>query len=208
MNTLKEQMMMKICLSLLVGAAAMMFTLHGHSTIIVGTHQQNDTKTEKPIRPRKGAIKQRGWRVPGINEYRTVSKVIKRQVNGIEVTIREFKADARPVVDLDSNTVGNIDRHGINVTLQMAKKKKRLFDVRDFATYEINGRVFAYGVSLVPVVVEETVQTYAGAMYKLFYFDEDGDGRFETRYSGSPLPKIPEWVRATRGTAERMRLSQ
>jgi hypothetical protein len=160
--------------------------------------QEGNAKTEKSTRLRKKTVKEDGWRVPGIDEYRKVSSVTEKQVKGVAVTQKVFEAEARPVVDLDGQTVGNIDAKGINVSQAVADEKKRLFDVRGFSTYEVNGRVFAYGVTLVPVVIEKNIRTYAGAMYSLFYYDEDGDGRFETRYSGLPLPGIPAWVGAAR----------
>jgi hypothetical protein len=180
-------------MSPLVMTLAMLFTMEQCSTIMAG-QQQNNMKTEGAGKPREKALKQEGWRVPGIEEYKKVSRVKERQVTGGTVTQKVFEAEARPVVDLDGTTVGNIDQKGINVSYQIAKKKKRLFDVRDFSTYEVNGRVFAYGVTLVPVAIEKHTRVYVGAMYSLFYYDEDGDGRFETRYSGLPLPKTPTWV--------------
>lgn len=194
--------MMKKIISLLVVLAATLFIMQDRSPIRAGAQQQSDIKTKKSARTRKKVVKQDGWRVPGVDEYRTVDTVLKKQINDIEVTQKVFKSEARPVVDLDGNTVGDINQQGINVTLQTAKKKRRLFDVRGFSTYEVNGRVFAYGVTLVPVVIEENIRIYAGAMYSLFYCDEDGDGRFETRYSGLPLPKTPEWVSAATKSAE------
>jgi hypothetical protein len=196
--------MMKKGIGLLVTAVAMLFTIQPCSTIMAGTQQQNSMKTEKSAKPRKKVVKQDGWRVPGVDEYTTVSRVKERQVNGVAVTQKVFETKARPVVDLEGNTVDNVDQKGINVTHQIAKKKKQLFDVRDFSTYEVNGRVFANGVTLVPVAIEEHVRVYLGAMYSLFYYDEDGDGRFEARYSGLPLPRTPEWV----GTARNSRSHQ
>ena len=179
---------------LLTIGVAILIAPYQYSGIVAGQGQESNMKNQQSAKPRQKTLKEDGWRVPGVDEYRTVATVKERQVEGVEVTQKVFEIEARPVVDVDGNTVGNIDQKGINVSQEVAKKKKRLFDVRDFSTYEVKGRVFAYGVTLVPVVIENNLRTYAGGMYSLFYYDEDGDGRFETRYSGLPLPKTPTWV--------------
>lgn len=143
---------------------------------------------------RQKLIKEEGWRIPGTKEYVTVSSTHEKQFYGVTVGQRFFNAEARPVVDHDGNTVGSITSQGINVPLKIARSRKQLYDLRDFSTYDVNGNTFAYVITLVPLAIDERTRTYTGAMYRLLYFDEDGDGRFETRYSGFTMPRIPEWT--------------
>jgi hypothetical protein len=104
----------------------------------------------------------------------------------LRVTQKVFGASGEPVVDGEGLTVKDVTK---------LKVGARAFAVRSFTSYEFDGHTFAYGVSLVPVIVEENIQTYAGAMYDLLYTDEDGDGNFETRSSGIRPPVVPEWVK-------------
>jgi hypothetical protein len=61
-----------------------------------------------------------------------------------------------------------------------------------------HGRVFAYGVTLVPVVIDRNLRTYAGAMHSLFYYDEDGTVCSRPDTTGLTIPKVPTWVGSKR----------
>ena len=141
-------------------------------------------------KPRKVMVNKDGWLVPGQDYFKTESKVVKKNIEGIEVTHRIMASPAEIFVDVS----------GKRVELYAKRKSDDwIFSVRDLSVYEVNGRIFAYGVTLVPVDVTRRgnlyYKSYIGAMYSLFYFDEDGNGIFESRYSGLPLPKLPDWAR-------------
>ena len=141
-------------------------------------------------KPRKVVVKKEGWLIPGRDDFKQVSEIVEKNIEGVSVTQKVFDAPNEIIVDVDGNKVKPFVRR---------KSDVRLFSVRGFSVYESNGRVFAYGVSLVPVFFMRGKnyweKTYAGAMYSLFYVDEDGDGIFESRYGGLPLRALPEWVR-------------
>lgn len=141
-------------------------------------------------KPRKVVVKKDGWLIPGRNDFKQVSEVVEKNIEGAAVTQKVLDAPTEIIVDVDGNRVEPFVTRKSNV---------RLFSVRGFSAYESNGRLFAYGVSLVPVFFVRGKnywqKTYAGAMYNLFYVDEDGDGIFESRYNGLPLRQLPEWVR-------------
>ena len=139
---------------------------------------------------RKVVVKKEGWLIPGRSDFKNVSKVVEKNIEGIAITLKLHEAPTEIIVDVDGNRVKPYVGR---------KSDVRLFSVRGFGVYEANGRVFAYGVDLVPVFFTRGKnyweKMYAGAMYNLFYVDEDGDGVFESRYGGLPLRQLPEWVR-------------
>jgi hypothetical protein len=141
-------------------------------------------------KPRKVVVKKEGWLIPGRDDFKQVSNIVEKNIEGITATQKVLDAPNEIVVDVDGNRVEPFVKR---------KSNARLLSVRSFSAYESNGRVFAYGVSLVPVFFTRGKnyweKTYAGAMYNLFYVDNDGDGIFESRYGGLPLPQLPEWVR-------------
>jgi hypothetical protein len=140
-------------------------------------------------KPRKVVVKREGWLIPGRDDFKQVSKVVEKNIEGVAINQKVLDARTEIIVDVDGNRIKPFVRRKSNVPL---------YSVRGFSMYESNGRVFAYGVDLVPVSFirgkNYWEKTYAGAMYNLFYVDEDGDGIFESRYSGLPLRQLPGWV--------------
>ncbi len=139
---------------------------------------------------RKVTVNKDGWLVPGRDDFKKESKVVGKNIDGVEVTHRIMESPAEIFVDVSGKRVELFAKR---------KSDEMLLSVRGFSVYEANGRIFAYGVTLVPVDVTRRgklyYKSYVGAMYSLFYLDEDGDGVFESRYVDLPLPKLPEWVR-------------
>jgi hypothetical protein len=141
-------------------------------------------------KPRKVVVKKEGWLIPGRDGFQKVSKVVEKNIEGVAVTHKILEAPAEIIVDVEGHKVKPFVRR---------KSDVRLFSVRGFSVYESEGRIFAYGVALVPVFFTRGKnyweKTYAGAMYNLFYVDDDGDGVFESRYGGLPLRELPAWLR-------------
>lgn len=141
-------------------------------------------------KPRKVVVKKEGWLIPGRDDFKQVAKVVEKNIEGVDVTRKELESPAEIIVDVNGSRVKPYARR---------KSAVRLFSVRGFDVYESKERVFAYGVELVPVFFirgkNYWEKTYAGAIYNLFYVDENGDGVFESRYVGLPLRPLPEWVR-------------
>jgi len=51
--------------------------------------------------------------------------------------------------------------------------------------YSVDGRVFAYRAKFRKANIrEDGSRVYLGAEFILYFYDEDGDGTFETRYTG------------------------
>ncbi|GEM_PF-2982228 len=143
------------------------------------------TNNTSQSKPRRKVIKKEGWQIPGIKDFTKVSNVKPLRVNDIEVSQKVYQSESEPIVDIRGNTI----------ELNKQKANNPLFAVRDFIVYEVKGHIFGYGVTLIPVQLQGETRIYAGAMYNMFYLDEDGNGIFEARYSGLPLPDLPQWIK-------------
>lgn len=143
--------------------------------------------------PRQVAVKKEGWLIPGRDYFRKQSRAAEVEIEGVAVTHKILEAPAEIFVDAEGRRVDPFAGRGSDV---------RLHAVRDFSAYESNGRVFAYEVGVVPVFVtvgkNHRELSYAGAMHNLLYVDENGDGVFESRFSGRPLRELPERLRRTK----------
>lgn len=160
--------------------------------ILLGPVLQTQTASAQASRrTRKVEVKKEGWLIPGRDYFRKLSRVVEMKIEGVAVTHKILEAPAEIIVDAGGHRVKPFVRRA---------PEAALFAVRGLGTYESNGRVFAYGVDLVPVFVVRGENywelTYAGAMYVLFYVDDDGDGVFESRYAAArPLRELPERLR-------------
>ena len=141
--------------------------------------------------PRNVELKKEGWLIPGRDYFRKLSKVAEKETEGVAVTHKILEAPAEIFVDAEGRRVEQL--------FVRRKPDVMFYAVRRFSVYESGGRAFAYEVGLVPVFVNRGrnywAKTYAGAIYIVFYVDEDGDGVFESRYSGWPLRELPERLR-------------
>lgn len=140
--------------------------------------------------PRHVAVKKEGWLIPGRDYFRKLSRVAVKDVEGVAVTHKILDAPFEVIVGGGGLRVNPYARRRSGVILH---------SVREVSTYEANGRVFAYGIKLVPVVFTRGrnywEKSYLGAMHVMFYIDDDGDGVFESRYAGWPLRELPERLR-------------
>src|SRR5262249_24948878 len=90
-----------------------------------------------------------------------------------------------PLVDLDTYS-----QTGKELTIH-----SNLCAVHTFSSFEMNNQRFAYRVVLVPVSVDGSgARTYVGAAFVFSYYDEDGNGTFETRYEGPRELSVPQWI--------------
>lgn len=147
--------------------------------------QQGNVTTDKAAR---GKVEKDGWLIPGSDRFTEEGETRSVMADGVEVYQKKMRSPVKdPLVNGHGHTVGPD---------AVSKPGSRLLAVREFHSYEVGGRTFAYLVLLVPVeVAANGARTYFGAMYSLYYYDEDGDGVFETRYSALRSLKVPAWAR-------------
>lgn len=136
---------------------------------------------------RKLVVRENGWKVPGREDMTTIIRTEEVDIAGVKVKrslLRSFfETEPLAVIDLfRTDNSGNI------------MVRSELCTVRGLSVYEINGQEFAFEASLIPTdAARNAIRVNIGIAYNLFFYDRDGDGNFETRFSGRIL-RVPEWA--------------
>jgi hypothetical protein len=130
--------------------------------------------------------------VPGLDEFSIVSSSEKITTDRVEVLrkVHRVSGGSKPLVELEGFGFGDDGSIVIN---------SGPGHVAGFFSYEARGRTFAHEIRFEPVCVDVLGYGNSRGMcthYMIIYSDEDGDGRFETRYGSSgDAPKLPRWAR-------------
>ncbi|HZI87695.1 MAG TPA: hypothetical protein VFD48_12740 [Pyrinomonadaceae bacterium] len=137
-------------------------------------------------------IKERGWDIPGLQQSQVLSRRIvpKGSLRGGAVHVTRFRPKSEFIVSIpifslsdDQKTLFMEQRHG---------------EVNLIFKCEVNNRVFAYVVQLVEVFYDsKNRRSGYGEIYGAHYYDNDGDGRFESYEPGEGYVKdlrVPNWV--------------
>lgn len=154
---------------------------------------QQPSERPTPRRSPSRDLADDGWKIPGLVEFNAEEKQTDQILNGVPIRVITLKAERRPIVDLAGKTLGHIDEGDWGIDPKDVAGM-RLLDVRSVSRLEANGKIFAYRVELVIVLVGENYRGWAGAMYRLSYSDEDGDGRFEVRHGTFEAQTVPPWA--------------
>jgi hypothetical protein len=132
-------------------------------------------------------FKKSGWLVPQKQEIELIGKS-QIQISGNSVNKFAYKTKNTIEVKLDDFFLKNNESLIVNTYD---------YEIREVYSYEKRGRLFAYEISYVPFTINDKgIKTAALAKTKRYYFDEDGDGTFESLYQSQTLPEnIPAWVK-------------
>ena len=137
-------------------------------------------------------VKEKGWDIPGLQESRVLSRRIvpKGSLGGGAVNTTGFKPKQELIVSIP--------------TFRLSDDQKTLFleqrdgEVNLIFKCEVNNRVFAYVVQLVEVFYDsKNRRSGYGEIYGAHYYDNDGDGRFESYEPGHGYVadlRVPGWV--------------
>lgn len=141
---------------------------------------ENDPKQIKKVN------KSSGWDIPTIDEKELINTK-QAEIDNQIVLLKGYKLQRHIYMQLDFyslNTDNSLNTHSSEV------------EVKTIASYSINNKVFGYRLNTAPFSTNETGERISiPAVITLFYSDEDGDGKFETRYLGSdPQIKVPDWA--------------
>lgn len=136
-------------------------------------------------------VRDEGWVLP-IFEEAVILKESMRSENGIELVVRSHR------VLKDNEQQFEFFLFGENPTLRLKSTK---VEPKSVSSVSSKGRTFLLLVSYNQIGSYEDEEgvshkAYVGHLIQVGYLDDDGDGRFETRYNISkPDIRVPEWVK-------------
>jgi hypothetical protein len=137
--------------------------------------------------PLRRVVKQAGWRVPGREEFQAVARVETVSFKNESITKKTLQSASQPLIDEEGYSTASDG--GLFIS-------NVLCEVKEVYSYELSGHLFAYETYLQLIKIDSRGnRERTGAMFHLWYYDGDGDGRFETRVGASELQEIPEWAK-------------
>lgn len=134
-----------------------------------------------------------GWIIPGIaGAVVSGSRVVERDGASILVeTLKpQFAESSFTMFNCVADVPGRIVIH------------EQAVDTLNIVRYSAQGKVFAYRISAGEVAIEGSTRVALGAAHILMYYDTEGDGLFELREYGTPIPyrlRIPDWAKVHTG---------
>jgi len=147
----------------------------------------------------KSVINDDGWKIPGLAQSRVTDsrKLIPKGygVSGVPLHITVFKPRREFIT--------TIFLYGLKEDEKILVMGQRRGAVESIIKCDIDNKVFVYIVQFVSVHYDpQTGRGGYGGIYGAQYFDNDGDGIFESYEPGAPFVtpslRIPEWVRPAR----------
>jgi hypothetical protein len=142
----------------------------------------------------KRVINRKGWEIPGLLQSRAVSsrQILKGFGNGSsDMYVTVLKPDSEVIAPIPSYSSQD---NGETIFVG-----QRQAAVRQILKCDVDGRTFAYVLQLIIILddPENNRRGYAGE-FGLRYYDNDGDGKFESLEPGDPLVnvnfRIPAWA--------------
>jgi hypothetical protein len=146
--------------------------------------QNSDSRVLKEVK------RKQGWMPQEITKLQKITSVEEILIDGLLVkeTRLEIPGGAPGNFDLYWLDKGNLFVHSYTA------------DIQAIASLEYEKKIFAYSASHVIYTKDDLYgKTYAGAIFVFYYYDEDGDGVFETRRPNEPGALfVPKWVRSAK----------
>lgn len=135
-------------------------------------------------------VKRDGWHKPvfGRDRVPELKSSKAREIEGVPVLTKTFAPTGEQLVHIEGCRQASGEASWLD---------RKSFVVKDFSTYEVKGKVFAYHVNYYLVSANNgaiTERYLAGVAIN--YVDENGDGKFEIRCNGDgmTLGSLPKWV--------------
>jgi len=138
-----------------------------------------------------------GWEIPDLKKF-DKDPVGHQIIDGIAITSQHYSRRQSVDIELSSFKVDENCNYKVFV---------RKLSTRDITSISASGKIFAYQALYQPYSDVATTQQigkktrkfnlrrYMGSVSSIFYIDEDGDGKFETRYASLKMPDLPLWVK-------------
>ena len=158
-----------------------MASLYGQDKKVVGV-------MDYPKLIRK-VIKQEGWNIPTPNEKDSLS-ISQTILNNQTITVKKYLIPKRVDTQLE---IYSLSADG---SLTTAYQNIQLAGL---VTYSLNGKIFACRMNAVATAIDANgSRVPVPAITPLYYSDENGDGKFETRFTGQVETTIPSWAISTK----------
>ena len=171
-----------------MGRIALILALASCLASNVGGQQQNEPQ-------REDLTKSSGWNVGSLSKLKSKSRspIDDGITRGISVSILVVPEEGILLEDTAY----------LEVEGQKRSVRPSPMNVRTAVKYDVQGRVFGYvvsgpGVSILPISKDEMRVAALGCLSGFAYYDDDGDGRFETLSSVDMMKTfklhVPSWV--------------
>lgn len=111
-------------------------------------------------------------------------------IEGLKVQVNHHKLATRQLISLEDCMPCSFDEKAF------AEGETYAALLKDFYSYEINGRRFAYGVAFEVVrIKQDKIKTQLFQPVVRMFIDPDGQGEFELAENNNPLSQLPLWVK-------------
>jgi hypothetical protein len=128
-------------------------------------------------------VREVGWRIPGLDGSKAVERIeVKGAGDGAaKVYVTKYAPSTPGAFVIGESFFSDEERTPL-------KTFSGELVVTSLWGYEVNGRAFSYLALVHPPGV--------GALNRLRFYDEDGDGKFESaeHASGGMVPALPRWA--------------
>lgn len=176
----------------------------GHNQTIQGETQTKGASKITLSGDGKSAINEDGWEIPALASFnkRRTATLEEKTGDGKSVKINLTEYIQNPSAEV----ITEEPFKSISAGPDPSWKSIGSMSIIDLTEFDVNGNKFAYKLGVVRVALDtqRKVVERAGSVFPLMYYDEDGDGKFETLIleeqnsrgtNGFNIaPQIPQWV--------------
>lgn len=138
----------------------------------------------------KKVVKVEGWNLPLDKKSSSPGTIYNKIVNGIPLTLEDRGFEEKFVFYYDTYQIGE---DGSLYTRDFPCQPVSIFSLK----IQDTDKIFGYGFVCSVVILDKDgkIERNTLAAYPLFYYDENGDGKFEARYYSAKPPSFPDWVK-------------
>ena len=160
----------------------------------IGTYSQSSDDSKPTLLRLEKIIKQDVWEIPDLSNEK--SFYLTRS-DGIFIKSYSFIQKVPPQ---------KFEYYSLDEKDKSLKVFSRDCALRNSESYSVNGKIYAYSFICVPIAYGDAINekgeivgksmTLIGITLSFSLFDEDGDGKFETKYLTDKLPEVvPDWIK-------------
>jgi hypothetical protein len=131
-------------------------------------------------------IRKAGWSLPGSPEALATAREWTTNLGASTVLKKQLRLSSEPLYTFEIFKVENGD-----IIID-----SRTCVLREIYALETARKVFAYEAVLFEItLLDDGRRESIGRAYRLYYYDDDGDGIFETLYTSLPSQVVPSWAK-------------